>query len=330
MVEDRSMVQQPVWPLRDPLGEVLHHLRMSGMFYCCSELSEPWGIDLPPLSDCLMFHVVMSGRCWLEVDGVAPRLLQPGEFALIPHGHGHRIVSDLGVEAARLFDIDREAVSDCYELLRHGGGGALTTMVCGAVHFEHPAAHQLVNALPSLLHVDAWNAIEEDWIQSTLRLMAVEAQQLRPGGDAVITRLSDILVIQTLRWWLARDGATQAGWIGALRDDRIGRAMALMHRDPEREWSVASLAAAVAMSRSAFAAQFTQLVGDSPMRYLTRWRMQLAWRWLREDKLTSIGDLAARLGYQSEAAFNRAFQRFVGISPGVARKGTDSALLTRV
>ncbi|ETX08625.1 MAG: cupin [Candidatus Entotheonella gemina] len=315
-----SIAPEPSWSLRDRLGEVLHHLRMSGMFYCRSELSEPWGIDLPPLTGCLMFHVVTSGHCWLEINGFAPCLLQPGEFALVPHGHGHRIMSELGAPLAKLFDLDREEVSDCYELLRHGGGGTPATMVCGAVRFEHPAAQRLVRLLPSLLHVQAWNTIEEDWVRSTLSLMAAEAKHLRPGGEAVITRLSDILVIQTLRWWLAHHGSTQEGWLGALQDDRIGQAMTLIHRDPECGWNVASLAAAVAMSRSAFAAQFTQLVGESPMRYVTRWRMQLAWSWLREDKQTSIGDLAARLGYQSEAAFSRAFQRYMGVAPGAARK----------
>ena len=132
----------------DPLGEALHSLRMSGIFYCRSEFTAPWGLALPPLKDCLMFHVVTSGRCWLEVEGAEPCLLQPGDLALVPHGEGHRLASEPGVPAAKLFDLPREHLSERYEILRHGGGGAATNLICGAVRFDHPAAHHLVKLLP--------------------------------------------------------------------------------------------------------------------------------------------------------------------------------------
>jgi AraC-like DNA-binding protein len=158
-----------------------------------------------------------------------------------------------------------------------------------------------------------------EWMQSTLRLIAAEAAALHPGGEAVITRLSDILVIQAIRAWIARDPAGQTGWLGALQDPRIGRAMSLVHRDPAGPWSVATLARASAMSRSAFAARFTELVGEPVMRYVTRWRMHVALDWLQQDD-ASVAELAARLGYDSEAAFSRAFKRTVGMSPGAARR----------
>jgi AraC-like DNA-binding protein len=158
-----------------------------------------------------------------------------------------------------------------------------------------------------------------DWLHSTLRFMAAEASELRPGGEAVITRLADILVIQAIRAWIERDAVAQTGWLGALKDKQIGRAIALIHRDPARQWTLASLADEVAMSRSAFAARFTELVGMPAMQYLAQWRMNMARMWLEETD-PRLGDLASRLGYQSEAAFSRAFKRFAGVPPGAVRR----------
>lgn len=308
----------PLAPV-DPLGEALHFLRMSGVMYCRSEFTAPWALALPALEDCLMFHVVTSGRCRLEVEGCDDHVLQPGDFALVPHGAGHRLASESGVPAAKLFELPREQVSDRYEILRHGGGGAPTTVICGAVRFDHPAAHRLVTLLPKVISVEAWNSPELDWIQSTLRLMAVEAKELRPGGETVITRLADILVIQAIRSWITKDPAARTGWLGALQDQQIGRAIALVHRNPGRSWTVASLADEVAMSRSAFAARFTELVGEPAMHYLARWRMHIALTWLEEED-APLGEMARRLGYESEAAFSRAFKRFIGFPPGAVRR----------
>ncbi len=307
------------WKPVDPLGEALHFLRLSGTFYCRSEFTAPWALALPAMKDCLIFHVVTAGECRLEVEGADARLLRPGDLALVPHGEGHRLASETDVAAAKLFDLPREAVSDRYEILRYGGGGASTTVICGVVRFDHPAAQHLVRLLPKLISVDAWNSPEMEWIQSTLRFMAAEARELRAGGETIITRLADILVIQAIRAWIARDPAAQTGWLGALRDRQIGRAIALIHRDPARSWTVASLATHVGMSRSAFAARFTQLVGEPAMQYATRWKMLAALMWLREDD-APLGVLASRLGYESEAAFSRAFKRFIGVSPGAARR----------
>jgi AraC-like DNA-binding protein len=264
---------------------------------------------------------VNSGRCWLEVDGDEPRHLQPGDFALVPHGQGHLLRSEPGAAAPRVDRLDYDYASDRYAILRHGGGGAPTSIVCGTVRFGHPAARNLVALLPRTIVIEgsAGPSPEVDWMQSTLRLIAAEGRSLRPGGEALITRLSDILVIQAIRSWIARDPAGQAGWLGALRDPRIGRAMSLVHRDPARPWSVASLARETAMSRSAFAARFTELVGEPVMHYVTRWRMQVALDWLQRDDV-AVAELATRLGYDSEAAFSRAFKRTVGLSPGAARR----------
>jgi len=311
-------------PVADPLGEALHFLRMSGIFYCRSEFTAPWALALPPMKGFLMLHVVTSGRCWLEVEGAPNRLLQPGDLALVPHGEGHQLANDPGMEGAKLFEIHREQVSERYEILRLGGGGAPTTAVCGVFQFDHPAAHHLVTLLPKMITVEAWNSPHTDWIQSTLRMMAAEARELRPGGETVITRLADILVIHAIRSWIAQDPAAQTGWLGALQDKQIGRMISAIHRDPARAWTLESLAAEAAMSRSAFAARFTELVGEPAMHYVTRWRMHTALTWLKEDD-APVGDLSRRLGYESEAAFSRAFKRYVGVSPGAARRTRPTA-----
>jgi len=290
--------------VHDPLGEALHFLRMSGVFYCRSEFTAPWRLDLPAFEDCLMFHVVTSGRCVLDVKGAEDHVLQPGGFVLVPHGAGHRLASEPGIRGAKLFDLPREQVSDRYEILRHGGGGAPTTVICGVVRFDHPAADRLVTLLPRVIAVDAWSSPEVEWIQSTLRLMAIEARELRPGGETVITRLADILVIQAIRSWIATNPAAQTGWLGALQDKQIGHAIALVHREPARPWTVESLATEAAMSRSAFAARFTELVGEPAMHYVARWRMHVALTWLKEED-APINEMASRLGYESEAAFSR-------------------------
>lgn len=305
--------------LADPLGEALHFLRMSGTFYSRCEFTAPWGLVLPAMDDSLMFHVVTAGRCWLEVDGSEPHPLRPGDLALVPHGEGHRLASEPGAPGVGLFDLPSEPIGERYEILRHGGGGAPTRLVCGTVRFDHPAAHQLVGALPRVIAVEADGSPQTEWIRSTIRLMAAEVAALRPGGETVVTRLADVLVIQAIRAWIERDPAARTGWLGALRDPRVGRAIALIHRDPARAWSVAALAQEVAMSRSAFAARFAALVGETPMRYVAGWRMHVALSALREDGAL-LGELAPRLGYRSEAAFGRAFKRALGIPPGAARR----------
>ncbi|HEX7307727.1 AraC family transcriptional regulator [Lentzea sp.] len=299
--------------MTDALGEALHLLRMSGTFYCRNELTAPWGLTMPGMTDCLWFHVLTSGRCDVEVDG-AVTVLEPGDVLLVPGGQGHRLFhgeaeSPLVTTLPHLFETEN------YAILRHGGGGDVTHLVCGAVRFDDPAAKHLVEVLPQTLYVR-----QADDMRATIGLMAAEAKAVRPGGEAVITRLADVLVIQTIRSWLANDPAARTGWLGALRDRQIGQALALIHRDPAQPWTVERLAHQTAMSRSAFAARFTGLVGEPAMRYVTRWRMHVAVTRLK-DRDTTVSEVARGLGYESEAAFSRAFKRVVGVSPGQARAG---------
>lgn len=315
-------------PTADPLGEMLHTLRLRGTVYARSHLTAPWGVEMPPMPGCLMFHVVTQGECHLTFPDREPAVLRPGEFALLPRGEGHAIRHKPDAPTQPFFDLPIQRVCERYEVLTHGGGGEETTLVCGAVRFEHPAAADLIALLPPLIHVRTWASHADagradphtEWMHSTLRLMAAEAKAQQPGGETILTRLADILVIQAIRSWLATPAETEAetaqqGWLGALRDPRIGPALLAVHRDPAHAWTVESLARSVAMSRSAFAARFTELVGEPAMQHVTRRRMHQAAAWLLDEDHTA-SQCAARLGYQSEAAFSRAFKRVMGHPPG--------------
>ncbi|WP_264675841.1 AraC family transcriptional regulator [Dactylosporangium fulvum] len=308
----------PLPPAGDPLGEALHLLHMTGTLYCRAECTAPWGVAVPHLDGVMTLQVVTAGEAWLEVDGEEPLLLRPGSMSLIPHGTPHRLRSDPDARADPLFDLPVEKVSGRYEILRHGGGGARTNVMYGVMEVDHVAARRLAGQLPAVLHLDSWNADDAGWLGSTLRFIAREAAELRPGGETVITRLADILVIQAIRAWLDSAPDARVGWLAALRDDQVGRALRSIHRAPERDWSVQSLAREAGMSRSAFAARFTTLVGESAMRYLTEWRLQLARAHLPRTT-EPLSTTARRFGYQSEAAFSRAFKREFGISPGRLR-----------
>ncbi len=306
-------------PAADPLGEALHLLRLSGCVYACSRLTAPFGVELPPIEGHMMFHIVTAGSCWLEVDGREALKLDHGGLALVPHGLGHRLVDDQGRETISFFDLPVERVTERYERLDHGGGGHECRLICVVVRYDHAIAEHLVDALPPLLYLDGWGASDDRWLADTLRFIAREAETLRPGGETVITRLADILMIQMIRHWIEGETDIDAGWLAALRDDHLGRAIAAIHRDPGADWTLETLARTAAMSRSAFAARFTEVVGEPAMRYLTRWRLRLARAALRESG-EPLGDVAERYGYRSEAAFCRAFKREFNTTPGRDRR----------
>jgi AraC-like DNA-binding protein len=310
-------------PVDDALGEALHFLRMDGMFYCRSELTAPWGIDLPPMPGCLWFHVVTEGSLLLVDSTGACHQVHEGDVVVLPHGAGHRAFDSHGSPTPVVFDLPHDYISHQYAVLRHGEGGTPANLICGVVELGHPSARSLLEMLPEIIHIRAAETEARwAWLPAMLEMMADETRSARPGGETVVTRLCDVFVIQTIRWWIERDPAAQSGWIGAMRDPAIGRAIALIHNEPATEWSVASLAAAVGMSRSAFSARFSDLVGQSPKHYVTRWRMQVGEDLLRREKLT-IAAVAARLGYHSEAAFSRAFKRETGVAPSRARHRPD-------
>ncbi|MEE6280385.1 AraC family transcriptional regulator [Georgenia sp. MJ170] len=308
------------WQSEDRLSRALHTLRMRGTFYCHAELSEPWALAMPAVADSVSFHVPTVGSCWLRLAGRAPVELRPGDLAVVPHGRGHELLSSPAAGPAERVDLlPQRYLSEHYSVLHHGGGGRTAQLACGVVAFDEPAARELLRLLPSVLLLGEGTAAVPSSVRDMLRLMADELSRPQPGGEAVATRLADILVVQAIRAWLTHDPEAREGWLRALQDDRIGRALEAMHTDPGRGWSLELLASTATMSRSSFASRFTELVGEPPLSYLTRWRMGIAQRRLTDGSDT-VAALAAELGYQSEAAFSRAFTRTVGRTPGAVRR----------
>jgi len=307
----------------DSIAEVLQDFRLAGSFYCRSELRAPWGLEIPGRCGAA-FHFVAQGSCYLRYGGGGPLRLDEGELVVLPRG-GSYILSDApDGEAMPADSLSKEMIGHNAKLVRHGGEGELTILVGGGVRFEDPGLHPLVNLMPDVLHVRRTDREQDEMLRAMVAAMSAEAHSPRPGGATLMTRLADVLVIQAVRGWLDHAAEGCSGWLTALRDPKIGKALALIHRRPEERWTVGGLAKAVYLSRSVFSARFTELVGTPAMRYLTQWRMHLAARWLREDKL-GIREAAARFGYESEPSFSRAFKRYMGISPGAARRNTADA-----
>jgi AraC-like DNA-binding protein len=305
----------------DYLTDLLHDLRLESSFYARSELRAPWGLSFSA-KDGPSFHVIIIGQCWLRL-GTERILLEAGDLVLLPHGNEHQLAdTPEGGEAIPLAELPSERIGQNAALLYHGSEGSPSLMICGGVCFAGPLAHPLLDLLPTLLLLQRDNLEgEHDWLDSTLTMLGTEALSLRPGSIAIMTRLADILVLQTIRAWLEQDKERRPGWLGALDDPDIGSALALIHRRAEEPWSVDSLAKEVHLSRSVFSERFSRLVGISPMQYLTRWRMSLAGSWIREEHM-SASEAAHRLGYSSEAAFSRAFKRHLQVSPGAFHRNT--------
>lgn len=310
--------QRDIPKLTDPLGETLYQIRLNGCLYCNSELTAPWGITMPKLDGKMMFHIITAGKCWLQVGKNKPHLLHQGAVAIVPQGKGHVISSDVYAKPEGLFNIPVDKVSERFEVMRYGGGGELTELTCGVVSFDHVSGQQLIRHLPEQLIIDSWDADTNSWVQSMLRFITNEAKELKIGGETIITHLSDILIIQVIRAWVDSAPEAHEGWFAALRHQQIGKALVTIHRNFEKTWTVESLAKEVGMSRSAFSAKFTDLVGDSVKSYLTNWRMQIARNRLMNN-MFPISIIAEQMGYNTEAAFSRAFKRNLGITPGSVR-----------
>jgi len=308
----------------DVLASVMDAVRLRSRVFCRSELKAPWGLSLPR-SDYAHFHVIERGGAWLRVERQDPVALAGGDLVVVPHGSGHTLTDSPTTKARPLAEMAgrRPSEGGCV-IMRGGGGGAETQLVCGSFRFERRGAHPLVELLPPLIHLRPAETPATEWLEATVRFLAWETREARPGTEAIVSRLTDVVFVQVLRAWIESLPEGRGGWMGALRDPRVGTALALVHRAPERDWTNASLAEAVGMSRSRFAARFTTLVGEPPLAYVSRWRLETA-AGLLQDGTLGLGEVASRVGYESEAAFSKAFRRRVGAPPGAYRRRAAAA-----
>lgn len=299
----------------DTLTHVLNTMRLKSSVYCRSELGSPWGLHFAR-RPCAVFHVLHRGTGYLQAAGESALLaLEEGDVALLPGGDEHLLIENPGAPIFRNLELDQWG--EC-ALMRWSEQPA-AVVLCGTFDFEHVETFSLFNYLPRVLIVQRRHSANSA-LNSVLEMMAAEAQAQRPAREVALRRLADLLFIQIIQHWVETRGVEQAGWLGALRDQTIGESLALMHSQPDHPWTVADLARAVKYSRSSFAARFTALVGEPPMEYLTRWRLQLAIRLLREHPAMPMSQIARSVGYSSEAAFSRAFKQKLGAPPGSYRR----------
>ncbi|MFE1318189.1 AraC family transcriptional regulator [Kitasatospora phosalacinea] len=319
----------------DVLADILAATRFGGVLLAQLRSGRPdWGCGIDP-APTAGFHLVAEGVCWLRTADRPPLRLLPGDVVLLPRGARHELVGAPESAAVRYADLEAAHPPGRGGVVDLGGGGPVVRIVCGKFTHEGTAGrHPVLAALPEVIHVPGLSADAE--LQATVRLIAAETTNRRPGAQALATRLTDVLFVQVVRAWLERldeaadaadagralDGAGPS-WLTALRDPRIGTALSLLHDEPQRPWTVEGLARAVAMSRPAFAQRFKDLVGNSPLAYLAGLRIDRAAHLLRNtDDL--VGDIARTVGYTSEFAFSRAFSRRHGIAPGRYRRSTPA------
>ena len=302
----------------DVLSDLLDRLEMRGSLYFATAFTDPWSIEVPADAEVCRFHVIAHGPCHITVPDTGDHAaLSKGDLALVPHGNTHWLQSQPEQALRPLPEVLDEGTLSAEGCLTWGGGGPATRMVCGYFAFDKEAFHPLLSALPGLICARATASYDFGWIESMARFIGQEAGSGRPGSDAISRRLSEVLFIQVIRHHAAHAAATTPV-LSALLDPQLGRALQAMHAAPERPWKVETLAREAALSRTAFAERFHALAAVTPMHYLTWLRMDRARALLRGDTATAA--VGEAVGYQSEAAFHRAFKKAFGIGPGAYRR----------
>jgi len=302
----------------DILSDILDSVHLSGALLGRAEFSAPWGASTEGISG-LMFHIILSGNGFITLEGEEPVPLGTGDLLMMPHGHTHWLQDNPSSPIVKFTDLMVSGPLRKPEVMRSGGGGAITALACGRLEFDCNEMHPLLAQLPPLIHIKGGEKDTREWLHMTSRLISDEIRADRIGTAALFERLGGVLFIQVIRSYVESLPQNQTGWLGALRDARIGRTLEFIHDAPAYSWSVEELARKVGMSRSAFAGRFKSLVGDTPMQYLARWRMHRAAHLLRTQGL-AVSQAASRVGYQSSATFSKAFSRYMGSAPAAYRR----------
>ncbi len=320
----------------DPLSDVLRTVKLSGALFFLVDASSPWVVDvpeatsfrsilLPDAQQIISYHIVTSGSCWGGLSGLPPVRLEAGDVLLIPHGDPYVMSSAAGMRSPdplgeSLAFFRQLTAGKIPPVVVEGGGGTENIhLVCGFLGCDVHPFNPVLAALPRLIHLARATPPAADRLGHLLEFALAESSEERSGGRCVLLRLSELLFVEVVRRHLDTLVADQTGWLAGLRDPEVGRALALLHDRPAAPWTLEALAKESGSSRSTLAERFTHFVGQPPMQYLARWRMQLAARCLA-DGAAKVHAVALDVGYESDAAFSRAFKKIVGASPAAWRR----------
>jgi AraC-like DNA-binding protein len=314
----------------DALSDALSALRTRGAIFSSVECSSPWGFSVPSMAavasgsparcDRLVnYHLVTEGQASVRLPGAPVLVVGPGDIVVLPHGDAHVVSNGSPTNVVDSTPPDGDVLASPPRTIRFGGGGTITRIICGFFACEPHADRLFLAGLPRVFKVNVRGDAAGAWLERTVHHLVGEAETPRPGTAILLARMAEALFVETLRRYMNEMPDDQAGWLAGARDPIVGRALALLHREPQRTWSITTLAAEVAVSRSVLGERFARFVGEPPLAYLARWRLQLAARYL-ESSDRGVSEIAMDVGYHSEPAFNRAFKRQFGIPPARYRK----------
>jgi AraC-like DNA-binding protein len=324
----------------DALSAALGSVRMTGAIFFNAVCTAPWGFAVPPMrrvahllapgtERVVGYHLLTEGSALVRFEGLGDVELEAGDIIIVPHGDPHVVVSGLPSELIDGGKALRNFVTGELSTVHVGGGGELTRFICGYFGCERHADRLFLAGLPTMLRLNVRGDAAGQWLEASIRHLVSEPDVDRPGRCVLLSKMAEALFVETLRRYMDELPPGQTGWLAGARDPVVGAALARMHREAGHPWTMAGLATAVGVSRSVLAERFATFIGEPPLHYLARWRLQLAAR-LLETTRTPIVQVAAEAGYVSEAAFNRAFKRRFGAPPGryraeAQRMGSDGA-----
>jgi AraC-like DNA-binding protein len=309
----------------DVLSEVLKVVKLQGALFHNGEFSSPWSVHATPsralanyfapsAEHVIIFHLLTEGRACVRLENGERVALNAGDIVMVPHGDPHILENGAPTRAVDNSKQLEQILAQGLKLWRMGGGGEVTKFVCGFMACDPRLGQVFLSGLPAVFKVNIRNGPSGRWLENSIRYSVDEADPSRAGGEAVLAKLSEVLFVETLRAYITHLPTEQTGWLAGARDPEVGKTLALMHRDPAHPWTIASLAKEAGVSRSVLAERFRHYLNEPPMAYLTRWRLQLGAQMLASTSY-SVSQIAAEVGYESEAAFNRAFKREFGAPP---------------
>jgi AraC family transcriptional regulator, alkane utilization regulator len=314
----------------DILSDVLGVIRISGAVLFHGEFSAPWCVATPPAHEMarrlmpgakrlILFHIVAEGECWAERDDAPAVHLAAGDVIVLPYGHAHALADTPGQRPTPIAALLPPPPWSKLPVVKHGGSGTPTRILCGFLHADDAPLHPLLTSLPAMLRVRARTGEPAHRLETIIGYTLEEAKAARPGVACLLTRLVDILFVEILRRHMEELTEEDIRPLAGLKDPLVRRTLELLHAEPQRRWTLADLARLAGTSRSVLAERFKALMGCAPMQYVTQWRLQIAAHRLCQPQ-ESMAKVAAQIGYDSEAAFNRAFKRYVGEPPATWRR----------